>query len=510
MATYYVAVDGDDGNPGMEAQPFCTIQRAAHAAQQPGDTVYVRTGTYVEDRVTIQHSGTENAPIVFLNAPGELPILHGSFRLEGKSYVHVIGFDIDANTTQWAAIYIKSGSQHCLVDDCTLHDTRGSCIHAIMIYASHHNTIRNNTIYHNNSGLGLSGGATYNTLEYNHCYENDLLGGNSDGISLSTATTQFNIIQYNIVHNNSDDGIDTWTSKHNLIVGNIAYHNGYDRHGNPAGDGNGFKLGGPGGGGNLVINNIAYDNLMMGFTTNGGPLPNTLYHNTAYGNLYHGFEEWEGSGGSTFRNNIGYLNARQNCCFASDTEASHNLYSGNPLFVNAANDDFHLCPGSPAIDMGVSLSQSDIPGVFLTDVPSFFRDEALRQIETDLGGDSRPQQAGYDIGAYEYGLGLPEKCKAPRFAYVRRYVLLPQSYGAEWGEAAARGGHRCRLTVGYSADDAGLGVNCLSEREVLAVNPDEWEDDLQTFFDIYYPGVVFTPLIASTPGELEILLAEVE
>src|SRR5207302_909819 len=44
-ASYYVAPNGLDSNPGSQAQPWQTIQKAANMLS-PGDTVYVRTGTY--------------------------------------------------------------------------------------------------------------------------------------------------------------------------------------------------------------------------------------------------------------------------------------------------------------------------------------------------------------------------------------------------------------------------------------------------------------------------------
>ena len=62
-ATYTVAPNGADSNPGTEAQPFRTIQKAADVAAA-GDTVHVRAGVYAEN-VIIKNSGTEGRPIVF-------------------------------------------------------------------------------------------------------------------------------------------------------------------------------------------------------------------------------------------------------------------------------------------------------------------------------------------------------------------------------------------------------------------------------------------------------------
>jgi len=62
-ATYIVAPNGNDSNPGTEAQPLRTIQKAADVSAA-GDTVRVRAGVYAEN-VTVKKSGTEGRPIVF-------------------------------------------------------------------------------------------------------------------------------------------------------------------------------------------------------------------------------------------------------------------------------------------------------------------------------------------------------------------------------------------------------------------------------------------------------------
>jgi len=63
---------------------------------------------------------------------------------------------------------------------------------------------------------------------------------------------------------------------------------------------------------------------------------------------------------------------------------THSIVWTNPasqLFTNLANGDFTLKEGSAAIDSG---AENNAPNV-------------------DYAGSVRPQGAGYDIGAYEYG-----------------------------------------------------------------------------------------------------------
>ena len=44
-ADFFVAPAGNDANPGTEAKPFATVQRAQQDVA-PGDTVFLRGGTY--------------------------------------------------------------------------------------------------------------------------------------------------------------------------------------------------------------------------------------------------------------------------------------------------------------------------------------------------------------------------------------------------------------------------------------------------------------------------------
>ncbi|MBN1518190.1 fibronectin type III domain-containing protein [Candidatus Sumerlaeota bacterium] len=69
--------------------------------------------------------------------------------------------------------------------------------------------------------------------------------------------------------------------------------------------------------------------------------------------------------------------------------AATNCVSGDPLFVDAANGDFHLQDGSAAIDCGTSIS-----------APATDMDGVARPVDRyGVGYDG--ENEGYDIGAYE-------------------------------------------------------------------------------------------------------------
>ncbi len=98
----------------------------------------------------------------------------------------------------------------------------------------------------------------------------------------------------------------------------------------------------------------------------------------------------------------------------------------------------------------------------------------------------------------------------PRVPYERIYILLPPDADKPWAKAVVEATWDTqRLTLGNSADDAGIGD--LDVRRVIAVNPYAWgpgDDgtDLEGFFRRHYPGVAFQPVLAATPEELRLRL----
>lgn len=65
----YVSPNGSDSNPGTIDQPWQTIGKA-NQSLQPGDTLYIREGTYAEI-IEPYRSGTANSPITYQNYQNE-------------------------------------------------------------------------------------------------------------------------------------------------------------------------------------------------------------------------------------------------------------------------------------------------------------------------------------------------------------------------------------------------------------------------------------------------------
>ena len=72
----FVAADGDNAGDGSENRPWKTIGHAV-TKLRPGDTLYLRGGTYYE-QVYLALTGRPDAPITIRSYPGEQAIIDGS------------------------------------------------------------------------------------------------------------------------------------------------------------------------------------------------------------------------------------------------------------------------------------------------------------------------------------------------------------------------------------------------------------------------------------------------
>lgn len=236
--TYYVATNGSDSNPGTDALPFKTIQKAANTVAA-GDTVYIRTGTYNEF-VDIESSGTENNYITFINYNGESVTLTGGGTLdtviyiETQNYIRIKGLTI--RSTTWGSIVI-SGCNDIIVEDCTfIHDTAQSESGAIMLYDGTEKCLIQRNIFHITSPNQVdnqhavyrwrAGGGhvfRHNTVDTANNALQDGWGGGPEDV---TGYSQDSDLYGNTIIGANDDGLQPEGGNVNIRVWNNRIENG--------------------------------------------------------------------------------------------------------------------------------------------------------------------------------------------------------------------------------------------------------------------------------------------
>ncbi len=114
-AKFVDAAQGDDANDGSQAKPWRTINRSVKRLS-PGDTLYLRGGTYYEGAV-IAALGTAEQPITLRSYPGELAIIDGGipefFETPATAWEPVPGSDGEFRSTR---TYLQAGGSGNLGD----------------------------------------------------------------------------------------------------------------------------------------------------------------------------------------------------------------------------------------------------------------------------------------------------------------------------------------------------------------------------------------------------------
>ena len=152
-ADFYVATNGNDSNPGTQASPWRTIRRAG-SALSAGDRVIVSAGVY-SGQVTVANSGSaENNRVVFEAAVGQSVVVdagmsgHG-FYLLGKNYVTIRGFEI--RNAAPAGVLTDFNSSYVVVENCYIHhidsSSQGDNTGGIRFDGCDNCVARNNVIY---------------------------------------------------------------------------------------------------------------------------------------------------------------------------------------------------------------------------------------------------------------------------------------------------------------------------------------------------------------------------
>jgi hypothetical protein len=289
-ATWHVATTGSDSNPGTAGQPFGTWQRAIDRAA-PGDTILIRPGLYRASGrqgygARITQSGTKAAPIT-LRGDGGRPTLDCS-RLTSDRAIRCL--DILASWWRIADIAVTGGVQR----------SAGAWVVGIHLDGSSYNLLeRFATFGHAGPGILVTGHSRGNQLVDCDAFANfddrtQPPGEHADGIQFAAlpASATGNRVSRCRAWDNADDGFDLWQAEAAVTIEDSwAFRNGY-RPGTSiaAGNGNGFKLGrssqGPK---HRIMRNVAFENRLHGFVSNGASGRLAVVGNTAYANRGRGF-----------------------------------------------------------------------------------------------------------------------------------------------------------------------------------------------------------------------------
>jgi hypothetical protein len=371
-ATYYVATNGNNGNPGTSSQPWRTVAYAT-SKMVAGDTTYVKGGTYNEGLIRFGRSGTSSAPIKLLNAPGEFPII-SFINKTSTMQVRFQSFDDSRKAIAWITF---EGFE-----------LRNGYV-GLKIVNGQNITIQRNWIHHQLT-QGIYGNATKSLIDRNRINHN---GDFSRCASTSSVCSQHHGIYMHgtaitVTNNLFYDNLATGVQLNGTVNYNSSTHPGSD-----------FALSR-----NWIIanNTFAYQlhgagMVVWGANCDNARLENNIFYENGIKLASYGvngivFTGASSSTGVVIRNNLAYASGSGGSKFlgagGSYTQSGNIVNTLHPKFVNApatlpSSPNFSLAAGSPAVDRGLTLSATQV----------------------SYPGTTRPKLSAYDMGAYEYYSG---------------------------------------------------------------------------------------------------------
>ena len=422
--TFFVANAGNDSNPGTETQPWRTLAKGSSTAQ-PGDTVYVKAGTYNES-IRASRSGTAGNLITFKAAPGDecthtgsywnnpvcdVVLSGGNIDINRQSYIRVEGFAVTGYNGPgvWCQDRGSEVVNHVELVNNYIHDLSG---YGIECRNPHDTLIEGNYIrdIHGSAAIGIRGDRTPknltirgNTILHVDCdgvhvegqgvvIENNTLGDSYHTDCHQDALEVYGPVDGLIIRNNL---IWDWTQniylsaetnyiRNTAVLGNVVWCDRYCAQGS---DAPGVNCG-PNVADvtNLRVEGNTFHNVWNLFTDSyarsssywitGLVIRNNLFANSRYSveingsfsSDYNLFHQTRIRGHNTL---AGYR--------AAGGSGETNSLEVDPKLVNPIAFDFRIRTDSPAVDRGTMI-------------------EDLR---SDPDGKTRYLGAGFDIGAYE-------------------------------------------------------------------------------------------------------------
>jgi parallel beta-helix repeat protein len=320
------------------------------AALHPGDTLYVRGGTYGEALLNDIPSGTSwSAPVTVAAYPGEAVTLQApasaprGIDLSGAfAYIELDNLILDGSKVTSATadgVKISYGKAGAYAHDIRLKglEVRDFSQNGVLLTEdpslgdlTRYNQVLNCSIHDNGTtaGHGIYIESSYNTVSGNTIYNNGEYG----------------------IHIYRDSGVNGTDASDNTVSGNRVYDNGFGLHSNGAAA-NGWGIGLFVGDANVAYNNLVYGNKGGGIYSDLGASNSKVLDNSVYDNqLNSGIELDSGSTGALVRDNVAYGNPGGDYSNGGvSTAADHNLFGTDPQWVNPAGGDFHLQATSKAI-----------------------------------------------------------------------------------------------------------------------------------------------------------------
>lgn len=405
-SSYYVATNGNNGNPGTLAQPFLTVQKGLDTVAA-GDTLYITAGYYTnEANMVTKASGTLVSPII-IQGDSTNTIIGGNFfdsRHSNCIYrgINFITYQIRVYTNTYNSIWESNALRQIYCLDNLFPGATNGIGECIVRYNLFHFPSNNTMCFFNgrdhlicsnrfeDSGGWDATGAngcriTFSYNWFENVSDSTNNGNHCDIIQVSGGGGQHG---YDVLFSNNyitncagqlaqltcaqDTNIHHWTFRNNVIYGS----------------------------GGMLVGNIPWlfvynntwiycrANYCITFEYNTNALYGLADNSRCFNNIFYGCGVQPNNGDYTtdarFTNFIADYNfkARTNDSPISPHPPNYTeLYGingGNPMFVNWTNGNLYPAPGSPLLNAGTNLS-------------SIFTDDYTGKTRGPL----------WDMGAYE-------------------------------------------------------------------------------------------------------------